>query len=189
VITEIEQTTKRNEVSKKAKAGYRKNGQMPITEFLETFASSLRYQTTPSPTLQTTDRAVTISNVPIEAGIEIHVSEDPTIITTTQTTASDFNSVFTNFYDEYEFEVRENKKGNYKSKIVSVLPKMECNYDTCQLGKCLPDGTCHCKKPAFGLYCDRIDECLILKCVHVSKNEEKIILLLIFELNMANLLL
>jgi hypothetical protein len=43
-----------------------------------------------------------------------------------------------------------------------------CNYDTCQLGKCLQNGTCFCAKPAYGPYCDLIDECLILKCVHVS---------------------
>ena len=43
-----------------------------------------------------------------------------------------------------------------------------CNYNTCQLGKCLKNGTCECNRPAFGKYCDRIDECLILKCAHVT---------------------
>lgn len=43
-----------------------------------------------------------------------------------------------------------------------------CTYQTCQLGNCLPNGTCHCRAPATGELCERIDECLILKCVNVS---------------------
>ncbi len=43
-----------------------------------------------------------------------------------------------------------------------------CNYETCQLGKCLKNGTCECIYPAIGKFCDRIDECLILKCYNVS---------------------
>lgn len=43
-----------------------------------------------------------------------------------------------------------------------------CNYDTCQLGKCLKNGTCQCVHPAIGKFCDRIDECLVLKCVNVN---------------------
>ena len=42
-----------------------------------------------------------------------------------------------------------------------------CNYESCQLGKCLKNGTCECVAPAYGKYCDRIDECLIIKCINV----------------------
>lgn len=60
------------------------------------------------------------------------------------------------------------------STLNTFVPKMEnvgpCNYDTCQLGKCLDNGTCECVHPAIGKYCDRIDECLILKCVYVKKS-------------------
>lgn len=51
----------------------------------------------------------------------------------------------------------------------TFIPELEyhgvCNYETCQLGKCLQNGTCECIKPAFGKYCDRIDECFVLRCV------------------------
>jgi hypothetical protein len=54
----------------------------------------------------------------------------------------------------------------------TFIPKSEyqgmCNYNTCQLGKCLTNGTCECVKPAVGKFCDQIDECLVLKCINVS---------------------
>jgi len=58
-----------------------------------------------------------------------------------------------------------------KAVLNTYIPKGEnfmgsCNYNTCQLGKCLKNGTCECVHPAVGKYCDQIDECLVLKCVH-----------------------
>lgn len=56
----------------------------------------------------------------------------------------------------------------------TFIPKSDyqekCNFDTCQLGKCLVNGTCECIKPAFGKFCDKIDECLVLNCVNVRFN-------------------
>lgn len=42
-----------------------------------------------------------------------------------------------------------------------------CNSENCQFGKCILNGTCDCRKPAFGKYCDQIDECLVLMCKNV----------------------
>lgn len=57
------------------------------------------------------------------------------------------------------------------TKSSTFIPRQNnslCNFQTCQLGKCLSNGTCQCVRPAFGKYCDQIDECLILKCIHVN---------------------
>ena len=51
---------------------------------------------------------------------------------------------------------------------ISEFYNEPCNFDTCQLGKCLKNGTCECIPPAIGKFCDHIDECLVLKCVNVS---------------------
>ncbi|RNA09760.1 desert hedgehog [Brachionus plicatilis] len=53
--------------------------------------------------------------------------------------------------------------------ISSFLPHFfksnnTCNSENCQFGKCLSNGTCDCSRPAFGEYCDQIDECLVLIC-------------------------
>ena len=42
-----------------------------------------------------------------------------------------------------------------------------CNMDNCRLGKCLKNGTCKCSYPVLGKNCDKIDECLIAKCLNV----------------------
>ncbi len=42
-----------------------------------------------------------------------------------------------------------------------------CNHNTCQLGRCLENGTCQCIEPAIGKYCEKINECIFLKCVYV----------------------
>jgi hypothetical protein len=52
--------------------------------------------------------------------------------------------------------------------IAESLSGLSCNYETCQLGKCLKNGSCECVSPAYGKYCDRINECLIIKCINVS---------------------
>jgi hypothetical protein len=44
----------------------------------------------------------------------------------------------------------------------------QCNHNTCQLGRCLENGSCECIEPAIGKYCERINECIFLKCIHVS---------------------
>lgn len=44
-----------------------------------------------------------------------------------------------------------------------------CNHNTCQLGRCLENGTCQCIEPAIGKYCEKINECIFLKCLHVNK--------------------
>ena len=50
----------------------------------------------------------------------------------------------------------------------------KCSFENCQLGKCLRNGTCECLPPAFGENCDRIDECLVLKCVNVRSSNSEI---------------
>lgn len=59
-------------------------------------------------------------------------------------------------------------RGLYNTFVPTSDYQELCNYNTCQLGKCLPNGTCECVKPAVGKFCDQIDECLVLKCVNVS---------------------
>lgn len=59
-------------------------------------------------------------------------------------------------------------RGLYNTYVPNMDYQELCNYNTCQLGKCLPNGTCECVKPAVGKFCDQIDECLVLKCIHVS---------------------
>ena len=44
-----------------------------------------------------------------------------------------------------------------------------CNHNTCQLGRCLENGTCECIEPAVGKYCEKINECVFLKCSNVSE--------------------
>lgn len=59
-------------------------------------------------------------------------------------------------------------RGIYNTFVPTSDYQELCNYNTCQLGKCLPNGKCECVKPAVGRFCDKIDECLVLKCIHVS---------------------
>jgi hypothetical protein len=78
----------------------------------------------------------------------------------------------------YDPDLNGTTKPNYKQRNVTTrglyntyVPTSDyhelCNYNTCQLGKCLENGTCECVKPAIGKFCDQIDECLVLKCVNV----------------------
>lgn len=60
-------------------------------------------------------------------------------------------------------------RGLYNTFVPTSDYQELCNYNTCQLGKCLSNGTCECVKPAVGKFCDQIDECLVLKCVHVTE--------------------
>lgn len=92
-------------------------------------------------------------------------------------TTTQINENLTNTKSIFIQNVTNNTSTNKpKTKLISILntfvPKLdvqsECNYDTCQLGKCLSNGTCECVKPAFGKFCDQIDECLSLSCKHVS---------------------
>lgn len=55
-----------------------------------------------------------------------------------------------------------------------TINKPKCSYDTCQLGRCVND-YCQCALPAVGKNCDRIDECLVLKCINVSIGKINII--------------
>lgn len=60
-----------------------------------------------------------------------------------------------------------NSTSNQKSILLDLLESKTCNSQNCQFGKCLYNGTCECTRPAFGKYCDQIDECLVLLCKNV----------------------
>lgn len=72
--------------------------------------------------------------------------------------------------NEFEMDTNEAKSSTVtlKTYIPTVATVELCNYSTCQLGKCLENGTCQCIEPAFGKYCEQINECLFVSCVHVS---------------------
>jgi hypothetical protein len=57
----------------------------------------------------------------------------------------------------------------YLKKKQVLLSEAECNAENCRLGECLENGTCKCSYPVFGKNCDKIDECLVIKCLNVNK--------------------
>lgn len=75
------------------------------------------------------------------------------------------------FYEKNNSEILEVKSftSDQKSNLLDLLESKSntCNLDNCQFGKCLNNGTCECTRPAFGKYCDQIDECLVLTCKNV----------------------
>ena len=60
---------------------------------------------------------------------------------------------------------------NLRKKLLSMKAfdgkANKCNVENCRLGKCLEDGTCKCSYPVLGKNCDKIDECLVIKCLNV----------------------
>jgi hypothetical protein len=68
-------------------------------------------------------------------------------------------------------ETSTKKSTSTTSPLNSFVPSKNiepCNHNTCQLGRCLENGLCQCIEPAIGKYCEKINECIFLRCLHVN---------------------